>query len=79
MLESEATDVVDHGNAGYLGADLPCHQLQQHVGRGVVLLHRDCVGVPTAQPGQPAQQQILRRHCIAAPDGYLATLSEVDQ
>ena len=46
MLEGEAADVPDYGDAGDLSLHLAGHQLEEDVGRGVELLHGDGVGVP---------------------------------
>ena len=46
MLEGEAADVPDYGDAGDLSLHLAGHQLEEDVGRGVELLHGNRVGVP---------------------------------
>ena len=46
MLEPKATDIINHGDPGYLSLDLPGHELHEDIGRGIELLHRNSVRVP---------------------------------
>ena len=49
MSETEAVTVEDDGEASDLGLDLAGEDLQEDVGRGKPVLHRDEAGVPLAE------------------------------
>ena len=61
MLEGEAADVPDYGDAGDLSLHLPGHQLEEDVGRGVELLHGDRVRVPPPCARVTAGTKLLKR------------------
>ena len=81
MLEGEAADVPDYGDAGDLSLHLSGHQLEEDVGRGVELLHGNRVRVPppcwrVRDVTKLLNRTELTRNVGPSPEGGTATVKE---